>query len=329
MTDVSAGIEDILNSGQRSSVAKQVYMIMKPKATGYVALREQVNSLVLHQAMLDKAVRGSSSLFCDYYYSFKGFFYEKLLGERQLDIDELFDAQLDNLFALNFNLRGITDSSRRELESFRGYYSERHKELQRCIVSIDPAGSGIEKKAKEYLALQGELKGMRRKDAKFFETEFKIRELKYEISEGMHKYNIMNEAVLDLGEETRFLNVVEDLLVNSVQLSEHIAIKAKRMERHISATKDIYVLVKAQQKAVFSLDEAVTRLTGFTLGVHNMLSEGLQDMSAVMNSCSNINSFYPSAIRGLGSLVNSVSEANLMRSQAVESAVQRYVSSGG
>src|SRR3989344_1181727 len=172
MTDVAACIEDILNSGQRSSVARQVYMIMKPKATGYVALREQVNSLVLHQAMLDKAVRGSNSAFYDCYYSMKGLFYKMVFGERQLSVDELFDVQLDSLFALNFNLRGITASSRRELESLRSYYSERHKELQRCIVSTGPAGSGIEQKTKEYIALQGQLKGMQCRDAKFFETEF-------------------------------------------------------------------------------------------------------------------------------------------------------------
>ncbi len=326
MTNVASCIEDILSSEDRGSVARKVYSIMRPRRTGYIALRQQANSLVIHQALLDKAIRGCDSPFSDCYYSMKGFLYQLVFGERQLSIDELFDVQLDNLFELNFNLRSITSESRRELGVLRDYNTARHKELQRCVGSIDSSNSSVDSKAKEYFDLQQQVKSIGKKDENFFVVQLKLRDLKYDISEISHKYNIMNEAILDLGEEVRFLGVVEDLLINSVQLSEHIAFKAKRIERHISATKDAYSLVKAQQEAVISLDDAVTRMTRFTLGVHNILSSGLQDMSSTMNSCSNLNSFYPSAVKGLGGVVNSVSEANLLRNQDAERAVNRYLS---
>ena len=62
------------------------------------------------------------------------------------------------------------------------------------------------------------------------------------------------------------------------------------------------------------------------LSLHNILADGLKDMAWLVSSFSSLNSFYVSGIKGLGSLVNSVSEANLVRSQDAENAVQRYLS---
>lgn len=327
MKDNLAGKIEELMSEPRSSVSRKVYAIMKPKSTGYVALREQVNSLVLHQALLDKAIRGNDSAFCNIYYATKGFFYQFVLGERQLCIDELFDVQLDSMFELNFNLRSITSSSRDELSSLRDYYGGRHHELVKCVNAIDSTSSELEKATKDYAKVKQNFGSLRKKDAKYFGAEFRMRELKREVSEKVHYYDVVNESVLDLAEELRFLEVVEDLLMSSIHLSDNIAVKSKRIERHIASTKQAYTLVKSQQLAAESLDKALTNLTRFTLGVHNLLADGLRGMSDMMGSSSNINKFYSSGIKGLGSLVSSVSEANLMRSQEVENAVQKYLSS--
>lgn len=324
-SNLSAVIAEMV-SEPRTSVARQVYAIMKPKSVGYVALREQVNALVLHQALLDRAVRGRNSAFYDCYYATKGLFYHLVLGERQLSIDELFDVQIDNVFNLNFNLRSITADSRSELNLLRDYYHDRHCELVKCVNAIDSTSSELSKKTEDYSKLKQGFTDLKRKDAKYFESEFKLGELKRDISENIHHYDIVNESVLDVAEELNFLDVVDDLLLNSVHLSEHISVKSRRLERHISATKQAYTLVRSQQVAVESLDSALTTLTRFTLGVHNILADGLKEMSGLVSSTSNLNRFYSTAIKGLGSLVNSVSEASLMRSQEVEGAVQRYLS---
>lgn len=322
-TEARSQLEDILLQPPKGSVARQVYAIMRPRNIGYVALRQQVDSLVLHQAELDRAVRGKSSMFHNCYYSAKGLFYQLLFGERQLAVEELFDLQLDNIFSLNFNLCSITEESRRELDSLRGYYNHRHKELRHFV---DLAGNtSLEGKTKLYHKLNHELSSRGRKDKEFFDLELKARELKREIVESLHRYTLANDSILDLGEELRFLGVVEDLLQSSIHLSEGIAVKSKRIERHISATKQAYTLVKAQESAVKALDTAVTTLTRFTLGMHNILAEGLSEMSGIIASSKGFE-FYPTAIGNLGTFVSSVSEASLLRSQDVEAAVQRYLS---
>ncbi len=325
--DLSSKIGEVLFEPPSRSVSRQVYSIVRPDSTGYVALRHQVNSIVLHQAMLDKVVQGRSSAVYDWYYSAKGLFYRLVFRERQLSVEELFDAQLDNVASLNYNLCHITSNAKGELDSFKEYYSDRHAELKRFVGVIETGDSDIGEKVKKYNGLEREFSSLRKKDAHFFDLEMGLRKMKREISSGAHNYDIANESVLDLAEEMKFLGVVEDLLTSSIHLSEHIAVKAKRLERHISATKQVYVLVKSQQEAVQSLEAAVGTLTNFTLGLHKILAGGLQEMAGMMKPGSGLNSFYSSANNNFGRLVASVSEANLMRSREVEDTVQRYLSS--
>ncbi len=326
MSDVSAKVGEVLFAPPSRSALRSVYDIMRPGAVGYVALRGQVDSLVLHQALLDKVVRGEDSLFYSCYYATKGLFYRIVFSERQLSAEKLFDVQLENISALNFNLCGITSESRRELDYLREYFDDRHSELRSCVGLVKRTGYELEAKAGEYGGLQKILSSFRERDDGFFDCELKARRLKREISDKMHNYTLSNESVIDLGKEVEFLGVVEDLLLSSIQLSEHIALKARRFERHIEATRRAYLLVKSQQAAVRALDDAVTTMVDFTLGMHNLLADGLRDMAGIMEPVSSVNSFYPAAVKSLGGLVSSVSEANLMRNIEVEDAVRRYTS---
>ncbi|MFH0752494.1 MAG: hypothetical protein V1914_02745 [archaeon] len=325
-TNVSDKVAEILFAPSERSVLREVYDIMKPGAVGYVALRQQTDALILHQAILDKAVRGKDSLFYNCYYTTKGWFYQLVFRERQLSVEDLFDVQLDNVRALNFNLHSITSDSKSELKYLRGYYNDRHSELRTCVGAIGKTGSDLEGKVREYNDLRHKLDSFKTKDEQFFDCEFRVRELKRDISDGSHYYNVVNESVLDLGKETKFLGVVEDLLSSSIQLSEHIIIKSRRIERHIDSTRRAYLLVRSQQVAVEALNSAIVSLTEFTLGMHNVLAEGLRGMAGLMEPISGLNDFYPAAVKNLGGLVSSVSEANLMRNIEVEDAVKRFTS---
>lgn len=322
------GVLKMENKGFVSGVSDMLRQdaVMPTKDTpSYLALKRHVEDLVLYQAEIEKRIRSENSPWKSMYAKVKSFVSKKILRRKEYTLEDLFDIQLVNIGKMNSNLKGILFSSKKEMASLESYFKKVSLEFIDNLKGVGEEKQNIEAKVSEYNIKMEELNSIAEKNEDYFKKEMEANQVKKEISENLHGYNMKNESIIDLNGEKRFLVVVQDFMRESTQLCERIAVKVERMSRHISSTKKTYDALKRQQCTVASLYEAVDTMTRFTTDIHNMLGNGLAAMSNIANSSNELNNFFSTAEGKLGGIINDIVEANKRKSEEVDEMVKGYL----
>lgn len=292
-----------------SAIASRIYNV--DFSSSYIQLKKDVTNIVKRQIEFKRLVRSKSSIFHSSYYRLRKRFCERVLKRKQYTLDELFDIQLVNIGSLNDNLQTILADSRNELTNLEEYFEQINNEVLGTINSKRKSKiKEMEEKNKIYHKISNELRTTR-KDAKYFQAIVTRKKLKRELFEYLHKHNLADELIINLSQESFFLDKFEDLLRISIHTCERIALKTAVLERHLANTKRTYQLLKAQQKTVSSLGNAVDTMTDFTSQLQNTLSEGLDKIVEIANAK---DSYYLSSANNFNSLLTKLDQRYGLRS---------------
>lgn len=311
-------MEDIITKirGDNTLPAQIAYSIEPYDfSANYSLLREDMTSLVKRQTEFKRLMHGQSSALYSAYLGARSLFLGKVMKKKQYALEEIFGIQLRNIGSMNSNLHFIIQRSKEELKQLEDYFGQVNNEVSSMLSAKDRnKAEEAEEKSRLYRTLRGQLSGAQ-KNEDYFKAVVSAKKLKREISEYAHKYSLANEMVASLSQESMLLDRTEDLLRTSVYTCERILLKAVLFERHLKNTKRTYELLKLQQKAMRSLDNAVETMGGFTLEMHALLEEGFERMDSIISSPGD---YYSNASQNIEGMLLALNSSNSNRDRGIE-----------
>ncbi len=241
--------------------------------TDYISIQKYLDEIKKFKDEIEKQICRSEK-----YLKIRKFFKEKILGQRVLSIEELFNLQILTLQNINFGLKIINQEARQKLEQLEIYIEKVNYEYSTNLQKLDYNKDSLIPLIEDQIKTSKQLSLLKKKNEEFYQTEKRLRKNKRTLYESCLDYKKSLDLIEDLGKEKKAIESLENFFRFSIHLSERLVAKAQRFENHIINTKDSYLLAKEINQGFDAVAKAVQGSSTTISQLQNVLAHGLKEM---------------------------------------------------